>query len=38
MNTLLNVGLFRNPYNWLVVALMLAFAGYGLALFNPFDE
>ncbi len=32
---MLNFALLRNPYNWAIVFLMVAIAGYGLALIFP---
>jgi hypothetical protein len=35
MDRVINLSLLREPYNWIIVILMLAIAVYGIALLQP---
>lgn len=35
MDRVINLSLLREPYNWIIVILMLAIAVYGMALLQP---
>jgi hypothetical protein len=35
MDKIINLSLLKEPYNWVIVILMLAIAVYGMALLQP---